>query len=147
MTSTGYTAYKHAAISPTHSKEKIVLMLYRGALRFVRFARTGIEQKNAKIRGENISKILAILTELDCALDRECGGELVDNLSDLYRYIMNRLTIASVDNDCQALDEVERLLIELKEGFEGAFEKGPKKVTIQAESEEPGIQRGICVAV
>ena len=62
MTSTGYIAYKHAAISPTNSKEKILLMLYAGALRFVRFARTGIEQKNAKIRGENISKVLAILT-------------------------------------------------------------------------------------
>ena len=147
MTPTGYMAYKHAAISPTHSKEKILLMLYTGALRFVRFARVGIEQKNAKIRGENISKVLAILTEFDCALDRQRGGELVDNLSDLYRYMMNRLTVASMDNDSQALDEVERLLIELKEGFEGAFEKGPREATGQPEIEEPEMQGGIRLAV
>ena len=147
MTPTGYIAYKHAAISPTHSKEKILLMLYTGALRFVRFARAGIEQKNAKIRGENISKVLAILTEFDCALDREGGGELVDNLSDLYRYMMNRLTVASMDNDSQALDEVERLLIELKEGFEGAFEKESGEATGQPEIEDLGIQRGIRLAV
>jgi len=147
MTSTGYTAYKHAAINPTHSKEKILLMLYTGAVRFVRFARMGIEQKNAKIRGENISKVLAILTELDCALDREGGGELVDNLSDLYRYMMNRLTVASMDNDSQALDEVEKLLIELKEGFEGAFDKEPREATVQPEIEDLRMQRGIRLAV
>ena len=147
MAPTGYAAYRRTAVNVTDSKEKMLLMLYEGAARFLRFARMGIEHKSAKIRGENVSKVIAILTELDCALDRDGGGELVDNLSDLYRYMIDRLTHANVKNDPQALDEVERLLIELKEGFEGAFEKGPKEATVQPEIEEPGMRGGIRVAV
>ena len=147
MAPSGYAAYRRAAVSATQSKEKMLLMLYEGAARFLRFARTGVEEKSAKIRGENISKVIAILTELDCALDRAVGGELVDNLSDLYRYMIDRLTHANVKNYPEDLDEVERLLIELKEGFEGAFENGPKEASLQPESEEPGTQGGIRVAV
>jgi flagellar protein FliS len=63
---------------------------------------------------------MAILTEFDCALDREKGGELVENLSVLYRYLMDRLTVANVKNDAEALVAVESLLGELYEGFKGA---------------------------
>ena len=146
MTPTGYAAYKHAAISATHSKEKILLMLYEGAVRFLKFARMGIEEKSAKIRGENISKIMGILTELDCALDREGGGELVENLSGLYRYMMDRLTHANVENDTEALNEVERLLTELKDGFEGALQKDLKEAPVQPEIEEPERQGGTRLA-
>ena len=146
MTPTGYAAYKHAAISATHSKEKILLMLYEGAVRFLKFARMGIEEKNPKIRGENISKVLAILTELDCALDREIGGDLVENLSDLYHYMMDRLVYASVKNDIEAIDEVERLLTELKDGFEGALQKDLKEAPVQPKTEEPERQGGTRLA-
>ena len=142
MTPRGYEAYNHAVVHTTDNKEQILLMLYKGAIRFVKFARMGIEEKSAKIRGENISKVLGILTELDCALDREGGGELVENLSDLYGYMMNRLTDANVKNDTDALNEVGRLLTELKEGFEGALQKEPKEAPVQPEIEEPGMQEG-----
>ena len=123
MAPTGYAAYNQAVVHTTDNKERILLMLYDGAVKFVRLARLGIEKKNAKIRGENISKVMAILTELDCALDREMeedGKDMVKNLSDLYWYMMNRLTIANVKNDTCALDEVESLLRELKDGFDEA---------------------------
>jgi len=147
MTPRGYEAYNHAVIHTTDNKEQILLMLYEGAVRFVRFARMGIEEKNAKIRGENISKVLGILTELDCALDREGGGDLVENLSDLYHYMMDRLTHANVKNDTEALDEVGRLLAELKEGFEGTLQEEPKGAPVEPKIEEPGMQGGIRLAV
>ena len=142
MTPRGYEAYNHAVVHTTDNKEQILLMLYDGAVRFVRFARMGIEKKNPKIRGENISKVLGILTELDCALDREGGGELVENLSDLYGYMMNRLTDANVKNDTEALDEVGRLLTELKGGFEGALQEEPKEAPVEPKIEEAGMQGG-----
>jgi len=142
MTPRGYEAYNQAVVHTTDNKEQILLMLYEGAVRFVRRARMGIEEKNAKIRGENISKIMAILTELDCALDREGGGELVENLSDLYHYMMDRLVYASVKNDTEALDEVGRLLAELKEGFEGALQEEPKEAPVEPKIEEPVMQEG-----
>jgi flagellar protein FliS len=145
MTATGYDVYKRAAINTVHGKEKILLMLYEGAVRFLRLAGMGIEEKSAKIRGENISKVIGILTELDCALDRKAGGELVENLSDLYQYMVDRLVHANVKNDPAALDEVERLLTEIKDGFEGAAQK---IVTTQAKGNEPNtVEEGVCLAI
>jgi flagellar protein FliS len=145
MTGSAYTAYNNSMTHVTDRKDKVLLMLYDGALKFVRFARIGIEEKSPKIKGENISKIMAILTELDCALDREIGGPLAENLSRLYQYMMNRLTVANIDSNAEALDDVERLLSELREGFEGAIKKD--EMPVHLEVEEYGTQRRFCLAV
>jgi flagellar protein FliS len=136
MTAAGCAGYRKVIANTTESKEKILLMLYEGALTSVRIARRGIEEKNPKLKGENISRVLTILTELDCALDREKGGELAENLSVLYRYSMGRLTVANVKNDPESLKEVERLLAELYEGFKGAAQQadGPVYANKTAES-------------
>ena len=147
MTGSAYTTYNNSMTHVTDRKDKILLMLYDGALKFVRFARIGIEEKNPKIRGENISKIMAILTELDCALDGEIGGPMAENLSRLYQYMMNRLTVANIDSNAEALNEVERLLSELREGFEGATEEEYAEVPVHLEVEKYGTQRKFCLAV
>ncbi len=144
MTPTGYASYSNAVVHTTNNKEQILLMLYDGAVRFVRGARLGIEKKNAKIRGENISKAMAILTELDCALDREMEEGLVENLSNLYHYMMDLLTIANVKNDTGVLDEVERLLSELKDGF---AEAAKKVSACQPVIEKAQMQGGLHIAV
>ena len=114
-------------------------MLYEGALGAVRIARRGIAEKNPKLKGENISRVLAILTELDCALDLEKGGDLAENLAALYDYMIKRLTHANIKNDPEALEEVERLLCDLQEGFKGAAKKSARPVyTPGAESEPTG---------
>ena len=144
---TGYSAYLNSMAKTTNEKGRILLMLYEGAVKFVRFARIGIEKGSPKVRGENISKVMAILTELDGALDREIGGELVGNLADLYRYMIGRMTVANTSNDTVALDEVERLLLELKDAFERAFEAESMISADQQEGREPALTGGICVAI
>jgi len=118
----GYSEYTRTEEQQTDNKEKILIMLLEGAARFTRFARMGLEKQSAQLKGENISKVLAILTELDCALDRDVGAEFVASLSDLYRYMMDRLSYANINNEKEPLEEVEKLLIKIKEGFEGAAE-------------------------
>jgi flagellar protein FliS len=112
-----YQAYRKSAVNSAETKEQLLLMLYDGALQFTHIARMGIEQQMPKVRGENISKVLAILTELDAALDRRSGGDLAKNLSGLYGYMINRLTDANLNDDAAALDEVAHLLTEIREGF------------------------------
>jgi flagellar protein FliS len=112
-----YSAYKQAELTVNKSKEELLLMLYDGALKFLRFARAAITKQHVATRGENLSKVLAILAELDCALDHDLGGELSANLSSLYQYMITRVTQANIQNDLQALDEVVHLLSELQEGF------------------------------
>lgn len=130
MLQTGSYAYKKSASNIVESKEQILLKLYRGMLNFLSLARRGIEINSPKIRGENISKTLAILTELDCALDMDTGGELSENLSALYRHMMYKLTDANLKNDAGSIDEVVTLLNELYEGFEEAAKIVLKKPAV-----------------
>ncbi|MBF0449690.1 MAG: flagellar export chaperone FliS [Candidatus Magnetomorum sp.] len=122
MKSMGYTAYKNSETQHTENKGKILSLLFEGAIRFTRFAIMGMEKEDPRIKGENISKVLAILTELDCALDRDQEKDLADNLNGLYQYMMRRLTHANFNNEKKALIEVDRLLSELKEAFDRAVD-------------------------
>jgi len=146
MTYAGYSAYNRIA-NTIDSREMILVKLLDGTVRFVQAARAGLEAGNPKIKGENISKAIAIITELDCALDRDMGGSLVENLSGLYRYVLNRLTLANLRNDNRILGEVEGLLLTIKEGFSEAL----KQISSEAFSDhslsyQPASQKGICFA-
>jgi len=148
MTGNAYVAYNNSVMHATGRKDRILLMLYDGALKFVRFARIGIEEKSPKIRGENISKVMSIITELDYALDREIKDPLTENLSSLYQYMIERLTVANINNDLHALDEAERILSELRDGFEKAIrEECTSRPPIYRGIEESGAQRGFCLAI
>ena len=145
MIATGYAGYRKAMANRTESKEEILLMLFEGALISLRIARRGIKEKNPKLKGENISKVLAILTELDCALDRENGGDLAEKMSALYGYMINRLTTANIKNDPKALEEVERLLGKLYEGFKQIA--GQDVLPVYIKNAEPEMTGGVSLAI
>ena len=146
MIATGYAGYRNAMAHKTESKEAILLMSYEGALISLRIAHRGIREKNPKLKGEKISKVLAILTELDCALDRENGGGLAEKMSALYGYMMNRLTTANIKNDPKALEEVEYLLGELYEGFKEAAAQMAGG-SVHAENNKPEMMGGVSLAI
>jgi len=144
---TGYAAYNNMMVQTTENKEQILLMLYDGALKFINSALLGVEKKNPRIRGENISKIISIITELDCALDRKMDNQLIKNLSGLYQYMINRLTIANVNNNTDALNEVGRLLTELKDAFKEAAKKNDDSLlSVQAQDVKTRKREGIVFA-
>ena len=146
MIATGYAGYRNVMSHTTENKEEILLMLFEGALISLRIARRGIREKNPKLKGEKISKVLAILTELDCALDRERGGDLAEKIAAMYGYMMNRLTTANIKNDPEALKEVEQLLGQLYEGFKGAAVQMAGGL-VHAENNEPEMMRGMSIAI
>ena len=145
MAMRGHSAYNQTIIQTVDDKGKILLMLYDGAIKFVRYARSGIEENDPKTKGENISKLLAILNELDCALNREMSEDYIENLSFLYRHMMNLITIANIKNDTGPLTEVESILSELKEGFEAAFirERGGAAESPSLGKMEAGKKEGV----
>lgn len=98
---------------------RLVSMLYQGALLAIANAKNGILRKDIPAKGAAISKAIAIIGEgLDASLDKKVGGELAQNLSSLYDYMCNRLLSANLNNDMAALDEVARLLNDLKGAWE-----------------------------
>ena len=98
---------------------KLILMLYQGALAAIANAKNGIINKDIPAKGSAISKAISIIDEgLNASLDKSVGGELVQNLSSLYEYMTIRLLAANLKNDMGALDEVNRLLSDLKGAWE-----------------------------
>ena len=98
---------------------KLTSMLFEGALLAIAKARHAMEQGETAAKGQSISKAIAIIGEgLNASLDKEIGGELARNLSALYDYMVSRLITANLKNDKAALDEVTRLLSELKKAWD-----------------------------
>jgi flagellar protein FliS len=98
---------------------KLILLLYQGAMLATGSAKNQILRKEIAAKGKSISHAIKIIEEgLMASLDISAGGELAQNLSALYGYMTQRLVYANLKNDIDALDEVSRLLGELKEAWE-----------------------------
>jgi flagellar protein FliS len=98
---------------------KLIAMLYQGALLAIANAKNAILRKDIAAKGAAISKAMAIVDEgLNASLDKKAGGELAENLSSLYDYMGRRLLSANLTNNMDALDEVARLLNDLKGAWE-----------------------------
>jgi flagellar protein FliS len=101
-------------LSDPHS---LILRLMEGAIERIYQAKGAIKQKNVANKGSLIGKAIGIISGLDACLDRELKGDLTNNLEALYEYMNRRLLEASVENDVDKLDEVARLMNEVKAGW------------------------------
>lgn len=124
--SQGYKKYRKTSIESA-SKEKLLLMLYEGAIRFVKKARIACEKKDIAVRCENIGRAHDIILELMNTLDFKVGGEIAQNLEQLYMFMTEELTRANITGNKKHLDNVLKVLETLYEGWKGAIEMLKKK--------------------
>ena len=106
----------------TASPEQILIQLYDGAIRFVHQAKTAFAEGREADKAKAISKTVAIVAAFSNTLDREVGGEIAEELSQLYDFILRELSLANSTNDAAKLDPVEKILLDLREAFVGAVE-------------------------
>ncbi len=106
----------------TASPEQILIMLFDGAIRFVRQAGFAIEEGRPADKAKALSKAMAIVTEFSNTLDHEVGGEIAADLSRLYDFVIRELSAVNAGNDARRLAPVEKVLLDLREGFAGAVE-------------------------
>lgn len=106
----------------TASPEQILIMLYDGAIRFVRQAKFAIEDGRQADKATAIGKAVAIITEFSNTLDYEVGGEIALDLNQLYDFMIRELSAVNARSDAARLEPVEKILLDLREGFVGAAE-------------------------
>jgi flagellar protein FliS len=95
----------------TIDQHQLVSLLYEGVLNAVATARGAMARGDVLGKVNGISKAVRILEEgLSTALDKEDGGELAQNLGDLYDYCLHRLILANARNDDAMMLEVMRLI-------------------------------------
>jgi len=66
----------------------------------------------------------ALIGQLDATLDMEKGGQISENLHNLYLYMLGRLTTANANNDAQIVQEVSNLVGTIKKGWDQIVKDG-----------------------
>lgn len=97
---------------------RLVQMLLEGALGKIAVVKGLMKRKDIAKKGEVISQTVSIVGGLRSSLDFASGGELATNLDNIYDYIERQLLLANIKNDISILDEVSKLLNELKTAWD-----------------------------
>ncbi|MBN8536256.1 MAG: flagellar export chaperone FliS [Deltaproteobacteria bacterium] len=117
-----YQKYKASSVQ-TASKEKILLMLYEGAIKFTKLAIKAMEEKKIADKGYNIGRAYDIIMELNNTLDHKVGGEISQKLEALYVFMMKQYTEANFKNQVEPLKNNLKIIDNLYQGWIGAVEK------------------------
>ena len=106
----------------TSSPEKILLMLYDGAINFSRIAVEKAANGDKSERGKYVSKAQAIVAELMNTLDHEVGGDITIQLERLYMFIISEYVHANVNNSVSSLENTIKILSMLRDTWVEAIE-------------------------
>ena len=116
----------------TASPEQILLMLYDGAIRFTREAIVGVEEDKPEMRRHGVSRAMAIVTEFSNTLNHEIGGEIAEDLHELYAFMIRELTSANMNNDVDKLQVVKTLLVDLRQTWGEAIDINRQEKAVAA---------------
>lgn len=97
---------------------RLVVMLMDGALERIATARGLMSHSSGGAeRAQLLHRAVAIIDELRNSLNFKAGGEVAGNLDALYEYMCTRLMQAGAANKPEWLDEVSRLLNEVRSAW------------------------------
>jgi flagellar protein FliS len=117
-----YDKYKTTSIQSA-SREKLLLMLYEGAIRFMKQALIALDKKDIAGRGINIGRAFDIVNELNNTLNHAAGPEIAKNLEQLYMFVSEQLTKCNATGQRKPLEDAIRIMETLYSGWVEAIEK------------------------
>jgi flagellar protein FliS len=109
-------AYKRASVN-TMDQNKLIVMLYDGAIKNITF---GVEQMrlgNVEKTHTHLVKSKNIVAELMASLNMDKGGEVAKNLRSLYSYMFGQLIESNMSKNPEPALLVRKLLMELREAW------------------------------
>ena len=116
-TTNPYNQYKQTQIT-TANQGKLIVMLYDGAIKFLNIAIDNMNPKTYDVVNNNIIKAQDIITELLVSLNMDEGGEISQNLFNLYMYFKKQLLEANIKKDAEIIKHVVKLLKELRDAWD-----------------------------
>ena len=106
-------AYKKASVN-TLDQNKLIIMLYDGAIKNASFAVEHMKSGEIEKVHNCLIKAKNIVTELMATLNMEKGGDVAKNLQSLYSYMFSQLIEANMEKKTQPIVVVIELLKELR---------------------------------
>ncbi|HOD16575.1 MAG TPA: flagellar export chaperone FliS [Spirochaetota bacterium] len=126
-----FNEYKKTQIT-TANQGKLIVMLYDGAIKFLNIAIDNMDPKTYDVVNNNIIKAQDIITELLLSLNMKEGGEISQNLFNLYLYFKKALLEANIKKDAEMVRSVLKLIKDLRDAWDkiSANETGSDKSTV-----------------
>ena len=118
---TPYSQYQNIQVT-TSNPEKILIMLYDGAINFTRIAIDRLAKGDVSGKGLYIGKALAIVTELKSTLNYDIGGDVPRQLDRLYNYLIDECITANIKNAPEKLENAARIMTSMRDTWVEAAE-------------------------
>jgi flagellar protein FliS len=130
-----HNTYQTVQVTTT-DKGRLLLMMYEGAIKFLRQAHAGLKEDDIAKFCRFLSKAQAIIAELMNTLDFEKGGTIARDLDRLYDFMLFYLTEANLYRDgnrvlktiklIETIYQAYKEIIEGKKDGEGAVDEAQK---------------------
>ena len=115
------SAYKVASVEASvemADPHGLINLLFDALIRSLRAAKLAMANGDVPGKCKQISAAIRLLEDgLILALNPEEGGELAGNLRELYSFCVVRLVHANAKNDASAIEEVERIIDPIADGW------------------------------
>ena len=108
-------AYKESSIM-TAPPERLVVMLYDGAHRFLAQGAAAMSQGDIAHSNDRLQRAEAIISELNSTLDMS-AGDIAERLRAIYVFCRRQLGEARFERNPAKIETVSRLLGELRESW------------------------------
>jgi flagellar secretion chaperone FliS len=117
----GIETYQENTIT-TQNQGRLVVMLYEGAIKFLKLAIPEMQAENHEAKSKYLNKAEDIINELNTVLDMEAGSEIATNLRALYLFMIRNLHEANAKKEPGKIEEVIKLLEEMNQSWKAITE-------------------------
>lgn len=111
-------AYRQTEAQSNIHPVKLIHLMYERTLLHLEKAKDGVVTKNPQMRGENLGKAIAIITELFASVKDDDDSEAALFLKGLYNAILEELPKVSVSGDVEIVNQTISYIKRLKEVWE-----------------------------
>lgn len=98
---------------------RLIQLLMEAALARMSQAKAAIDRNEMDVKANLLGRVADIIQTLQDSLDHSKGGEIASNFERLYDYMNHRLLEGSRLNDKNIINEVMKLMQQIKEGWDG----------------------------
>jgi len=132
-----HSAYQNVQVTTT-DRGRLLLMMYEGAIKFLKQAKTGLETNDIAKFCRFLSKGQAIIAELMNTLDFEKGGDIARDLDRLYDFMLFYLTEANLHRDPKRIQKVIGLIDTIYSAYKEIIDTERKADVAPEESKQVG---------
>ena len=139
MNAYGTGQYRQTQVT-TVDKGRLIVLLYEGAIKFLREAVRAQEEGDIPAKANFINRALDIIGELSQSLNLQDGGDIASNLKRIYQFWTDYLLKAKIARDTKAIEDVIEMMGSLAEAWQIVCKDAEAtKVTAAAGREENSV--------